>query len=349
MSRQSPGSLFSEQLAKAFLGGSLKLPMWVPVEANPPEAALVLLEGWGNEPLDVSQRHAIVEMNPLLIGVLLADDEPLAPAAEPSLVVMERSPAGNLGRVRLCPRQRIPLATSSREFSTLQIFAVEDDAQAGLRAPGEAGAQLVDVVVVDLPRLRLVYLVERWRLAFDNNPRNEKMSPMELFCMWVLYSYPRRVNVVSFLHPSGINMFPMDLASGFAGDLGILCFHRARPCLPLVREARKLAVCSVPVEDAPRVFGIGKNHQIATLDRRELPFETMPSPTFGIPVPQGALSIREVTVEEIHEVPRHQIVIGRTVSSAGGGAAMALVHRLYYQRLLREGRPMRASIRERAG
>ncbi|HBL25626.1 MAG TPA: hypothetical protein DD490_02195 [Acidobacteria bacterium] len=293
----------------------------------------MLLEGWGNEPLDVSQRHAIVEMNPLLIGVLLADDEPLAPAAEPSLVVMERSPAGNLGRVRLCPRQRIPLATSSREFSTLQIFAVEGCSNDCL----------------DLPRLRLVYLVERWRLAFDNNPRNEKMSPMELFCMWVLYSYPRRVNVVSFLHPSGINMFPMDLASGFAGDLGILCFHRARPCLPLVREARKLAVCSVPVEDAPRVFGIGKNHQIATLDRRELPFETMPSPTFGIPVPQGALSIREVTVEEIHEVPRHQIVIGRTVSSAGGGAAMALVHRLYYQRLLREGRPMRASIRERAG
>jgi hypothetical protein len=324
--------MISEQLAKLFLGGSLKLPMWVPVEANPPEAALVLLEGWGKEPLDVSQRHAIVEMNPLLIGVLLAKDEPLAPAAEPSLVVMERSPVRRrLGRVRLSPRRRILLATSSHEFSTLQIFSADGSSNDCL----------------DLPRLQLGYLLERWRLALDKNPRNEPMIPMELFCMWVLYSYPRRVNVVSFLHPSGFNMFPMDLVSGFEGDQGLLCLHRARPCIPLVRDARKLAVCSVPVEDAPRVFAIGKNHQVATLDRRELPFETMPSPAFGIPVPKGALSIREVAIEEIHDTPLHHILVGRTVSYAGGGPAMALVHRLYYQRLLREGRPMRASIRER--
>ena len=62
-----------------------------------------------------------------------------------------------------------------------------------------------------------------------------------------------------------------------------------------------------------------------------LPFSTSVSPTFGFPVPEFALRVREMQIESAHRVRSHTLFVARTIGDQcrSSGQEMFVVHRIY--------------------
>jgi flavin reductase (DIM6/NTAB) family NADH-FMN oxidoreductase RutF len=70
-----------------------------------------------------------------------------------------------------------------------------------------------------------------------------------------------------------------------------------------------MAVASVPLSYKAAAYEMGKHHKEASINWADLPFGTVPSPLFGLPVLEAALRVREVRVEEYHDVGSHVLFI----------------------------------------
>jgi flavin reductase (DIM6/NTAB) family NADH-FMN oxidoreductase RutF len=190
------------------------------------------------------------------------------------------------------------------------------------------------------PSLHAHYLMQRWKLFRDRNPRNVKMAARDLFSKFVLFTAPRPVVLVSHERNGRGNLFPMDLV----GEAGPPCFllglHRTSPAISSMTEAGRLAVSSVPLAWKKTVFALGRNHREATVE--DLPIATVPSPSFGIPVPEGALTVRELKIERVVEVGSHVLFVTTTESleRRAEGLQMCHTHAFYQAHLKREGRAL---------
>lgn len=308
------------------LGGSHDLPMWVPVARGGPGRPIrLLLRSPDGALADVTDKNAVVDLHPLLVGVYVED-----PAMTPrpgdtgwSLRVMEADAAGSeetLGEVKLLAREGITVAGA--------LFHIFATAGCSNRSLGPL-------------RLQANYLYERIRLFRDHNPSNEKMALLEEFAAWVLYFSPRPVTLVSFLHVSGGNIFPMDLVGAFGMPHCVLSLDHRRPSLPRIREVGRLAISFLPVDSYRFVARMGRHHKTAAVDFASLPFSTAPSPELGIPVPREALAVREVEIEQVHATPTHTLLFGRTLRLTGDREqCLSLVHRTFQDHRIRAGRPL---------
>jgi len=316
------------------LGGSHDLPMWVPVARGglAPPIRLLLCSPDGAL-TDVTRTNVVVDLHPLLWGVYFED-----PAATPrpgdtgwSLrVVVEPDGLGeHLGGVSLRARETITVAGTP-----FQVFA-----RAGFRNRSLGPL-----------RLHANYLYERIRLFLDHNPRNEKQPPLELFATWLFYFSPRPVTLVSFLHESGGNIFPMDLVGAFDMPRCVLSLGSRRPSLPRMREVGRLAVSFVPVDYYGFATLMGRHHRTAAVHFASLPFATVPSPELCIPVPREALAVREVEIEQTHVLPTHTLLFCRTIGRSGDEEhCLSLVHRLFQDYRIRAGRPLPAGTARYSG
>ena len=322
------------RLRRLVLGGSHDLPMWVPVARGGPGPPTRLLLGAPDGALsDVTDRNVVVDLHPLLWGAYVEDP---APAPRPGdtgwfLRVVEvdagsgadaAASGEGLAEVRLRPREDLTVAGTP-----FQVFARADFNN---RSLGPL-------------RLQANYLYERVRLFLDHNPRNEKQAPLELFATWLLYFSPRPVTLVSFLHASGGNIFPMDLVGAFDMPRCVLSLGTGRPSLPRMREVGRLAISFLPVDYYRWVARMGHHHRTGVADFANLPFATVPSPELGIPVPREALAVREVEIEQTHVLPTHTLLFCRTIRRTGDeGQCLSLVHRLFQDYRIRAGRPLRS-------
>jgi flavin reductase (DIM6/NTAB) family NADH-FMN oxidoreductase RutF len=306
------------------LGDSHELPMWVPVGHPDPETQVqVLLEGLG-DPIDVTRNNVMVDLHPFTYAISL-DGEGHArrlSRARPALVVREpRPPHSVLGRIRLRFREAL-------ELPPHRIVLFET-------------AGCANYCIWPLRR-RLTYLYERARLFLDRNPHNEKMKPSEQFSNWVAYFLPRPVHLVSFVHEGRGNIFPMDLIGTTATPYYLLGLHRKRLALPPIIASGKLAVSAIPPEYTPIAFQLGKHHRVAAIEWSALPFATVASTSYGIPVPAAALAVREVQVCATREVGNHVILVTTTthLERRATGPGMCHVHRSYQAYLRRGGRAL---------
>jgi flavin reductase (DIM6/NTAB) family NADH-FMN oxidoreductase RutF len=298
-------------LARLVLGTDSS-PGWVCVGHPEPERHVeILLHGTG-EPVDVSRNHAMVSLVPFLVAIRLD-----GPGARPWLSVRERA-GRELGRVRLRLAREV-------EASPYRI---------GLfRTAGCTNRCL------PAPRLHAHYLLQRFKLLRDRNPKNVRMAPADLFAKFVLFTAPRPVVLVSHDRNGRGNLFPMDLV----GEAGAPCFllglHRTSPAIGAMVEAGRLAISTVPVGWKKTVFALGRNHRDPAVAWAGLPFPTVPSPS-GIPVPGGALTVREVKIERVVEVGSHVLFVTttETLEHRAEGLQMCHTHGFYQMYLEREGR-----------
>lgn len=283
---------------------------WVCVGHPEPERHVpVHLQGAG-EPIDVSRNHAMVSLVPFLVAIRL---DGLSVGDRPWLSV------GELGRVNLRLAREV-------EAPPYRIGLFETTGCVNRCLPA--------------PLLHAHYLKQRWKLFRDRNPRNVKMVPRDLFSKFVLFNAPRPVVLVGHERKGRSNLFPMDLV----GEAGAPCFllglHRTSPAIPSMNEAGRLAVSYVPLAWKKTVFALGRNHREVAVE--DLPFPTVPSSTFGIPVPEGALAVREVRIERAVEVGSHVLFITTTESleRRAEGLQMCHTHAFHQTRLKREGRAL---------
>jgi hypothetical protein len=101
-----------------------------------------------------------------------------------------------------------------------------------------------------------------------------------------LYSYPRKIIIVSYKDETYYNIFPMDIR-GFIQeeDLYILGLRTTNITLNKILEAKKVVVCDTDTVDINTVYNLGKHSSNAPTPIGNLPFGTTESELFRFPIP----------------------------------------------------------------
>jgi flavin reductase (DIM6/NTAB) family NADH-FMN oxidoreductase RutF len=125
----------------------------------------------------------------------------------------------------------------------------------------------------------------------------------------VFYICPRPVVLVTVEHEGAGNIFPMDLIGPTDSPWYSMALRSTSPAVRLMQQSGRMALASIPLYCRAAAYELGKHHKKTSIDWKELPFLTVPSPCFGLRVPDTALRVREVQVQEFHQVGSHVLFI----------------------------------------
>ncbi len=270
----------------------INFPRYGPVGLHDPQQ---LVEAWlrgTGEPIEVTHNNVVAALRPFTIGVML-----------------ERTCSEDLDRqpLRLCMHEK---GGSKRLLGAIHFRMVRS-----IELPDHRfclfECDACDNSCVGALCLRSYYLYENWRAEVRRRrtPYNFQMTPADLRCSHVFYICPRPVVFVTVEHEGASNMFPMDLIGPTDSPWYSMALRSTSPAVGLMKQSRRMALASVPLPFKAAAYEMGKHHKMASIDWAKLPFRTVPSPTFGLRVLEAALRVREVRVEEVHEVGSHMLFI----------------------------------------
>lgn len=296
---------------KRFAMGDSMLPQQVTVGMQDPQSEIAVWLHGLDEPHDVTDRHVMACVDPLTIGVVfdLAWKLPDENDARLSLRFVERTGTGRLlGEIRL-------RGAGTAAGENLRLFPVRGSTN----------------YCLPKPRLWIHYLYlfyRRWR--FNNNPEI-KISSREAHTMIVFFICPRPVVLVSVLHNGEGNVFPMNLMGSIGNGKFAFALNSTRHAAPIVVSAQRAAISSVPLAEAVLAKGLGRNHLRTSIDMTQLPFASRVSPTFGFPVPDFAVRVRELEIESAKRLGSHTFFIARLVHDKHltGAQEFFYVHGIY--------------------
>ncbi|WP_315817333.1 hypothetical protein [Paraflavitalea speifideaquila] len=148
------------------------------------------------------------------------------------------------------------------------------------------------------------------------------------------YSYPRRIRVISFQQGGYYNIFPMDLLGDMStGNRYVFGLRHTNIALPKIIETGKLAVAEAPFEQKETIYRLGAHHSSSPPALDTLPFKTIPSKDYGFPIPEWALSYREVRILKTINMGSHMLLWGEPSPEQvlqPPTAHLYLIHFLHY-------------------
>ena len=131
-----------------------------------------------------------------------------------------------------------------------------------------------------------------------------------------LYSYPRRIIIVSYRDENYYNIFPMDI-QGFIAEENIylLGLRTTNATLEKILDAKKVVVCDTDTVDLETVYNLGKHSSKAPTPINELPFGVSESQLFGFPVPDFSGSYKELEIIHHRKMGYHMLMMGKVVNA----------------------------------
>jgi flavin reductase (DIM6/NTAB) family NADH-FMN oxidoreductase RutF len=187
-----------------------------------------------------------------------------------------------------------------------------------------------------VPRVRLWirnlhHAYRKWKSERRSPAPVSQIRTSELRSVFAFYICPRPVVLVSVMHGGVGNIFPMDLMGPVGTRHFALALHNTSAPLPLIEQSRRIVLSSVPLDYSSRAFELGKNHNTPAMDFGGLPFPTISSEAFGIPVPQFSLRTREMQIETVRRLESHTLLVARVVrdESRMEGLQMFQIHGFY--------------------
>jgi hypothetical protein len=137
------------------------------------------------------------------------------------------------------------------------------------------------------------------------------------------------------------------------GELGngffAFALKDSRRAAHLVERARRIALSSVPLSQAPLAYQLAINHTKECIDWNELPFATKASTTFKIPIPVFTQRVREMEVLKSHNIGSHIFFLARLIhaESFSNSLGLSVIHGFYQAwRLNGHGAELQASRAE---
>jgi flavin reductase (DIM6/NTAB) family NADH-FMN oxidoreductase RutF len=286
----------------------LDLPRYDAIALRDPQQDVeVWLRGL-NEPINVTSNNVVAALRPFTIGIMLPRHD--TPPLDKTLQLAMHQRGGSkrlLGAIYLRPARSLPLP--GHQFCLFETTGCEN-------------------YCVSAPGLRLYYLRERWRAEIRKrkNPYNFQMTRADLRASYVFYLCPRPVVLVSVEHEQSSNIFPMDLIGPTDSPWYSMALRSTSPAVRLMQQSRRMALASIPFTYKAAAYELSKHHKQAGIDWSTLPFPTMPSALFGLRVPEAALRVREVRVQEVHEIGSHTLFLTSVERETAGADGLQLFH-----------------------
>jgi flavin reductase (DIM6/NTAB) family NADH-FMN oxidoreductase RutF len=303
-----------KSLLKWLVLGNETLPQQVTVAIREPQSEIaVWLYGKG-APRDVTHLHSIACASPFTVCIPFDNLEKLKEQYGGDKAVLElRERAGSqrlLGKIGLRFNMTIPAGESY-----LGLFRVKS------------------CVNYCVPKIRFWghYLQQaywRWR---DKKVPNVRMSATDEHAMMVMFICPRPVVLVTTMEENGGNLFPMNLMGHLGGDYFSLALNRERQASACVKRSGRVALSSIPFEKADLARQLARHHLQASIDWNQLPFHVKDSSGFGVPVPEFALRVRELEVQDVEELGSHTFFVARILHEEiyADGPAFFMIHGIY--------------------
>ncbi len=184
-----------------------------------------------------------------------------------------------------------------------------------------------------LPRLRIWghSLFQAWLRARNKTKTDVPMTARSANAMTVLFTCPRPVVLVSVPSGAGGNIFPMNLMGPIGSGYFAFALNSRRHAASLVERAGRVALSSIPFDQAALARKLGKNHFQETVNWSELPFRITPSAALGIPVPAFASRVREMEIEAIRKLGSHALFVARIIRDESWSDSLQffMIHGLY--------------------
>jgi flavin reductase (DIM6/NTAB) family NADH-FMN oxidoreductase RutF len=294
------------------------IPQFCTVGLQDPQSEVrVWLRGLGT-PLDVTDRNVIVAARPFTVGVGLEDSDE-ATIQRASLFL---SFSDHFGHPRLLGEIQLSYAETIRIGNRLLCL---------FRGSRSTNRCLPRSVVW---RRYLDFARQQRRVAKGPTPPETQMIIRELFALSTFYICPRPVVLVSVVDGNAGNLFPMDLIGPVGGQHFTLALHGTSTAVSLMERSRKVALSGVPVEQIATAYALGQNHKKADFRWNQVSFALTNSPAFGLPIPEFALSVKEMEIEEVRAMGSHKLFICRTEVNhlRSHGLQLSFVHGFYHAR-----------------
>ena len=276
------------------------LPQWSPVAVTPPQTLVSAALRWDGETADVTTDHTVASLKPLVIATSLDAGQ------GPELEYRDSATGRLLGVLRLA--RSASIATKNTSLTLYHVAAGEHRCLGWPRRPWNTWLQN--------------------RLMRKNRASNHlNMAPAVAQQLMIAYLCPRPVVLVSVDAPGHRNIFPMDLIGPLQrSGLFSLALRSTNVSVPTMREARRVALSSIPATMKAVVYKLAAHHKQPLSDWSELPFPVRPSREFGIPAVAASLHIRELAIVHSQEVGSHTLFLGRLVSDESLAAGTQLHH-----------------------
>jgi flavin reductase (DIM6/NTAB) family NADH-FMN oxidoreductase RutF len=303
-------SLARKTLRRILLGNA-DLPQQCSVAMSDPQSEVeVSLHGIGSE-LNVTNRHVIACACPSTLVMGLESEQRIELGTTVRLRFHERGGSRTLlGQLVL--QNSDVVRTGGREFHLFEVRSCKNYCQ-------------------PRPRLFAYYLFHAWLRARNSKENDVEMTALAANAMTVLFSCPRPVVLVSVEWAEGGNIFPMNLMGHLGDDYFGFALNSRRRAAPQVESAGRVALSSIPFDEAALARQLGKNHRQEAVNWGELPFPVTRSRTLGIPVPAFATRVRELEIEAVRKLGTHTLFVARIIRDErwSDSPQFFMIHGLY--------------------
>lgn len=196
------------------------------------------------------------------------------------------------------------------------------------------------------PRLRLYAhtLLQQWRQRHSSS--KIRLSPLEQRAMSVLFTCPRPISLVSVAERGRASMFPLNVMSDVNDVYFAFALTACKIPAQFLASARRFALSTTPIEQAPVAFALAANHNVPSIDFNDLPFPTRQSRGLRLPVPVFSQRVREMEIDSVNRVGSHSLFIARVLSDErrAGGEEFSVIHGFYQAWRIRQGLDSASSI-----
>jgi len=308
-----------EAIKKIAFGETLVPQEFTLALADPQMEISVWLDGAGAL-MDVTQRHSIVCAAPLTICVgfesgQLPDED-------------------DLSRVKLRLRRRDGAKQILGELMLkLKSIISKDKAHFVLFEPSSSKN-----FCLSKARLCTHYLLHAHRQWRRDNRNGINMTFLERRATMVMFIRPHPVVLVSVGSKDSGNIFPMnlfgDLCEGYFG----FALRADRVAGELVESAGHIAISTIPLSQGSIAYQLASNHTKQSIDWNRLPFLTKSSPEFSIPIPDFAVRVRELSIEEVSKIGSHRFFLAKMTLDEilSEASAFSSIHGFYQSWRLRQ-------------
>lgn len=290
---------------RKLLLGEKPIPQYVGVGLHEPQMQIRVWLYYEGEPFEVTRNNVTAALRPFTIGIVERESRAEKGETTPSRL----SASQDRGKPRLVFKE-----WGGREKVLGELFL----RQVRMIDTGNGVIRLFEITGhrnYCLPplKMQLHYLWRWWQGRKHSGGYNFQMATGDLYAYYVFTICPRPVVLVSVVHEQSSNIFPMDLIGPTDSPYFLMALRNTSPAVALMKASRRMVLSGCPFSYQSIAYDLGAHHRKERIEWDTLSFSIHPSPTFGIPMPDAAVFVREVAVETTYEVGSHSLFVTRIV------------------------------------
>jgi len=270
----------------------------------------------GGERIDISLTHWLLCLNPVVFGIWFPKQE-------------------NTLSFNINPRYLMYFKDSAVDAETVAVLKLN---YFNKIAEPDGTLLLLKLARASIHHINFI----RTRLIFYRYYKKPEQDFYKLKSFSAAYSYPRKVRLISFMEGDWYNIFPMDLVGDIPGSKRyVFGLRHTNVTLARIIETKKMVVSEIPYEYKEIIYSLGKHHH-EPLSGTRLPFNLVQSSIYNFPIPEWAISYKEISIVNTMNLGSHMLLWGMEINEKvlnEPSYNLFHIHFLHYLHLQKKGQP----------